>query len=58
MPVTDQIFSEMSSGDIELLCYWSVISFIALLEAMSFLVHLIFLTFHPRQQKGMGHHSQ
>lgn len=58
MPVTDQIFSKMNSGDIELLCYWAVISFIALLEAMSFLVGLIFLTFHPRQQKGMHHPSQ
>lgn len=58
MPVTGQRFSKMNSGDTEFLCYWAVISFISLLEAMPFLIDLICLTFHLWQQKGMDHPSQ
>jgi len=58
MSVTDEIFSKMNRGDIEMLCCWAVISFISPLEAMSFLIDLVFLTYHLRQQKGREHHSQ
>lgn len=46
MPVTDQIFSEMNRGDIGLLYYRAVISFISPLEAISFVYDVIFLTFN------------
>lgn len=45
MLVIAQIFSKMNSCDIKLLCYRASSSFIMLLEAMSFLVRLILMTF-------------